>query len=116
MVQLKLFSNQLVRSRGLEPPRVSPLAPQASASTNSAMAAGTPNRRGSKRRCVYQIAPPPTSRKRGLLAGRRFGDGAVADAHAGLAHDARLPDKLRHLDGDAVSGHHDLAAGDGMAV
>ncbi len=29
----------LVRPRGLEPPRVSPLAPQASASTNSAMAA-----------------------------------------------------------------------------
>ena len=29
----------MVRPRGLEPPRVSPLAPQASASTNSAMAA-----------------------------------------------------------------------------
>ena len=29
----------LVRPRGLEPPRVAPLAPQASASTNSAMAA-----------------------------------------------------------------------------
>ena len=30
----------LVRPRGLEPPRVAPLAPQASASTNSATAAG----------------------------------------------------------------------------
>src|SRR6185437_7944703 len=30
---------RLVRPRGLEPPRVAPLAPQASASTNSAMAA-----------------------------------------------------------------------------
>src|SRR5262249_33599720 len=30
----------LVRSRGLEPPRVAPLAPQASASTNSATTAG----------------------------------------------------------------------------
>ena len=29
----------LVRSRGLEPPRVAPLAPQASASTNSATTA-----------------------------------------------------------------------------
>ena len=32
-------SDRLVRPRGLEPPRVAPLAPQASASTNSAMAA-----------------------------------------------------------------------------
>src|SRR5271167_4502826 len=31
--------NSLVRSRGLEPPRVAPLAPQASASTNSATTA-----------------------------------------------------------------------------
>src|SRR5215208_8062909 len=30
----------MVRSRGLEPPRVAPLAPQASASTNSATTAG----------------------------------------------------------------------------
>src|SRR6516165_12242536 len=38
----------LVRSRGLEPPRVAPLAPQASASTNSATTAcgvGAPDRR-----------------------------------------------------------------------
>jgi hypothetical protein len=33
-------SGELVRSRGLEPPRVAPLAPQASASTNSATTAG----------------------------------------------------------------------------
>src|SRR5215467_14611620 len=39
---------RLVRSRGLEPPRVAPLAPQASASTNSATTAcgvGAPDRR-----------------------------------------------------------------------
>src|SRR5581483_11171821 len=32
-------SSRVVRSRGLEPPRVAPLAPQASASTNSATTA-----------------------------------------------------------------------------
>src|SRR6478735_8052418 len=32
---------KLVRSRGLEPPRVSPLPPQGSASTNSAMTANS---------------------------------------------------------------------------
>jgi integrase len=36
----------LVRSRGLEPPRISPLAPQASASTNSATTAWGKGRRG----------------------------------------------------------------------
>src|SRR5262249_52456182 len=35
----KQFLEVLVRSRGLEPPRVAPLAPQASASTNSATTA-----------------------------------------------------------------------------
>jgi predicted nicotinamide N-methyase len=34
-----VFSFEMVRSRGLEPPRVAPLAPQASASTNSATTA-----------------------------------------------------------------------------
>src|ERR1700704_2729163 len=34
------IQGKLVRSRGLEPPRVAPLAPQASASTNSATTAG----------------------------------------------------------------------------
>ncbi|CAD5266879.1 hypothetical protein BOSE21B_111223 [Bosea sp. 21B] len=36
---------KLVRSRGLEPPRVSPLPPQGSASTNSAMTAAAPGGR-----------------------------------------------------------------------
>ena len=34
-----IFDRSMVRSRGLEPPRVAPLAPQASASTNSATTA-----------------------------------------------------------------------------
>ncbi len=37
--QNAVFSFEMVRSRGLEPPRVAPLAPQASASTNSATTA-----------------------------------------------------------------------------
>ena len=36
----RIAAHKLVRPRGLEPPRVAPLAPQASASTNSATAAG----------------------------------------------------------------------------
>jgi hypothetical protein len=39
VVDITAISLALVRSRGLEPPRVSPLAPQASASTNSATTA-----------------------------------------------------------------------------
>jgi hypothetical protein len=41
---------ELVRSRGLEPPRVAPLAPQASASTNSATTAGMRAGRKASRR------------------------------------------------------------------
>jgi hypothetical protein len=51
----------VVRSRGLEPPRVAPLAPQASASTSSATTAsgGTPSRKNGQgrraTRTMYQI-------------------------------------------------------------
>src|SRR6516164_4661177 len=40
LLTYKEKSLNVVRSRGLEPPRVAPLAPQASASTNSATTAG----------------------------------------------------------------------------
>src|SRR6202162_4716934 len=55
-----LLIASLVRSRGLEPPRVSPLAPQASASTNSATTAygldASANRRGAG--CNKSAVPP----------------------------------------------------------
>src|ERR1700716_2269496 len=54
-----LMVGRLVRSRGLEPPRVAPLAPQASASTNSATTAG--DERGAARPRAGAIAADVTN-------------------------------------------------------
>src|SRR3972149_6172248 len=88
----------LVRPRGLEPPRVAPLAPQASASTNSATAAdevsarrldGAPRRRrpcnksaspeqGPSRRDRLGQRPGTNSEGRTWSAAQRFGTKASA--------------------------------------
>src|SRR5829696_4721501 len=68
-----LWTEEMVRPRGLEPPRLSSLAPQASASTNSAMAAiGDPDRSpGEAERVTDRVrrhkpVQPLRKRRRGL--------------------------------------------------
>src|SRR5271167_3513950 len=60
--------NSLVRSRGLEPPRVAPLAPQASASTNSATTAcgldARPKKARASRADVTVSLPPDKGQRR----------------------------------------------------
>src|SRR3954469_1194505 len=61
---------RVVRSRGLEPPRVAPLAPQASASTNSATTAGEAEHGRRLPRAAPDVTNRPPSDKglRGLDA------------------------------------------------
>ena len=77
-------SSRLVRSRGLEPPRVAPLAPQASASTNSATTAcGSGRRPSGRRRGCGDVTNRPSGYKGGTgRRGRPGGDraGALRDA------------------------------------
>src|SRR3954467_4511220 len=121
-----LFSfikKRLVRPRGLEPPPLAGLAPQASASTNSAMAASDA-KTGPLARPLRPAGEPEAAfvsrgaadnrsirrrqalRSRGIVAALQEWDRAVADADAGLNDGGRLADQFRHLDGDAVAGHH----------
>src|SRR5271169_2060617 len=64
---------RLVRSRGLEPPRVAPLAPQASASTNSATTAcgldARPKKARASRADVTASLPPDKGQRRSPLPG-----------------------------------------------
>jgi hypothetical protein len=79
----------LVRSRGLEPPRVAPLAPQASASTNSATTASgrtpgprRPGRRGNGAACNKSGMPVQERRARlgAAAAPHRAQTGALGTA------------------------------------
>src|SRR4030081_2855129 len=93
LLRLPEKSPKLVRPRGLEPPRVAPLAPQASASTNSATTAdGLAGRIGrapkARRRCNKSVAPGQGRRGASPLVGRPRqhlgdldGDAVAADDH-----------------------------------
>src|SRR5262245_45410671 len=98
----------MVRSRGLEPPRVAPLAPQASASTNSATTADGGEREPAKPR-VDATALDVTNRSRRNKARARlrlFRRPMPASAHI------REPrQQLLDLDRNAVSTHDDTALG-----
>src|SRR5580700_11409645 len=103
-------SRVMVRMRGLEPPRVTPLEPKSSASTSSATSAGKQGgrydgeRRGGQGRAVGAGLP---------LAGSRLRHGdelrAVFEVHAVEIGPATAPDeavaleRLHDLDRDAVA-------------
>src|SRR5579863_2953317 len=90
----------MVRSRGLEPPRVAPLAPQASASTNSATTACGLDARPSGRATADVTVQPKTDKLPPALSG------GVGGARQ----------KLLDLNGDAVAADHHGAAGNRQVV
>src|SRR5215467_6342385 len=95
----------MVRSRGLEPPRVAPLAPQASASTNSATTAV-----GGRPLAAERLKPDVTNRppgNKGSAAGRR----AIAQVSCSVGS-AHVFEPLRQpldLDRNAITADHDDA-------
>src|SRR6267142_389625 len=99
----------MVRSRGLEPPRVAPLAPQASASTNSATTAvgGKAARGGAAQaRCNKS-----TTGEQGLPAGPSWPAPAhrIGTLPAGSAHIFKPLRQPLDLDRDAIAADDDRA-------
>src|SRR5215469_18902425 len=89
----------MVRSRGLEPPRVAPLAPQASASTNSATTACGGGAGGPRR------ARRPTTAQH--VTNRMCTDkGGPPSSHLGRARQ-----HLLDFHGDPIAAHHHGALG-----
>src|SRR5262249_46269689 len=108
----------VVRSRGLEPPRVAPLAPQASASTNSATTANErgPRGRAPKRRARCNKSTPSEQGPRAVLRPRLVADaracctasaGALASKFLDFCRSAGC--SLRHTAGALSSRHHIVA-------
>src|SRR5215467_5144488 len=80
---------RLVRSRGLEPPRVAPLAPQASASTNSATTACGVNPGVPRRATAHDVTNRPPADKGALMRWTATGFRLLASARR--AHAAAFP-------------------------
>src|SRR6266581_8042156 len=97
----------MVRSRGLEPPRVAPLAPQASASTNSATTAV-----GGRPLAAERLRPDVTNRPPGNK-GSPMASAIKPTARRNLAGSAHIFKPLRQpfdLDRDAIAADHDGAS------
>src|SRR5215213_10954296 len=94
---------RMVRSRGLEPPRCYPLAPQASASTNSATTACEEECRKSRRLATRHVTNRSGRDKCRFDARQKRRKWRIS----------ALIGRARHhfldLDGDAVAAHHDGA-------
>src|SRR3979490_1514631 len=100
----------MVRSRGLEPPRVAPLAPQASASTNSATTAV-----GGRPLAAERLRPDVTNRPSGNK-GSRMASAIKPTARrnldfapSGSAHIFKPLRQPLDLDRDAIAADHDGA-------
>src|ERR1044072_3735646 len=93
----------MVRSRGLEPPRVAPLAPQASASTNSATTACEEEAGPSRRLARAHV----TNRPGGDKSSENVGKSALV---------RRARQHFLDLDRNAIAVHHDGAPRDREVV
>src|ERR1051326_9344009 len=120
----KQFQEALVRSRGLEPPRVAPLAPQASASTNSATTAwgGRCRSLKAKHQATAQHVTNRVSGDKGDGFGRlrmprtATGTTNMCARQSASAHVGRSREHPLDLDRDPVAAHHHGTLGDGEVV